>query len=777
MASETVEIIVRLRDQASKGFRALGLGLKGVRSGLKTATQAVFSLKGALAGVGAGLLAKSFVKAASSAEGYRTRLNVLLRSQSEGNRLFKEMSEFAGTVSFQYEEIMGSATNLAGVMEGGVDEIKQWMPGIANLAAASGLSIQDTTMQIVRMYSAGAASADLFRERGVLAMLGFQAGVSVSAEETRKRLMEVFEDPGSRIAGAATELAKGWEGMLSMMSDRWFQFRNLVMDAGVFDFMKAALSELLGFMDRLQKEGRLDEWAQSIASGVLDAFQLIAQAAAVVADAWRGWQIIWEGLKGGFALFSIAIMRGTATMAQAISDVFDVLEDKVQGIGETMVKLGDFMGSATLKGFGATLANADKIAEKTQEIADGARVAEEFWGGVFDKSTDTLGSLTGQETALTKVNNILAQVRARAEQYAAAAAKAREATTGGGGPGGEAEPVKPSAALDTIFKSQISRGREVLRTGMAQLEALYDQGEVTLQQYFDKRKQMMIKQFSEELAILEQRVSMETEVNKRMAMEDQIFALRQQHTRQMLDLDEEQRKSAEQLAADRLKLEQTVTQGTQHGLAALEGAMDAAYSASGDSMKEFFIVGKAASVAQATIDTYKAAQAAYAAMAVIPIVGPALGVAAAAAAVIAGLARVSQIRQQSFAEGGSVPGTSPHSKADNIGAWLTAKEFVEPVSAVKYYGQNIFEAMRRKAIPREIFAGMALPQPRQAPKFAFATGGVATAQNGPAPAPEIKIMNFVDQRELLAALGSPEGDDAIVNSISRNQDRVNRVLR
>lgn len=53
--------------------------------------------------------------------------------------------------------------------------------------------------------------------------------------------------------------------------------------------------------------------------------------------------------------------------------------------------------------------------------------------------------------------------------------------------------------------------------------------------------------------------------------------------------------------------------------------------------------GKAFAVAQATIDTYQAANSAYKAMAGIPIVGPALGATAAATAVIAGIANVKKI--------------------------------------------------------------------------------------------------------------------------------------
>jgi hypothetical protein len=53
---------------------------------------------------------------------------------------------------------------------------------------------------------------------------------------------------------------------------------------------------------------------------------------------------------------------------------------------------------------------------------------------------------------------------------------------------------------------------------------------------------------------------------------------------------------------------------------------------------------KAAAITETVINTYKAATAAYSALAPIPIIGPALGVAAAAAAVAAGAANVAKIR-------------------------------------------------------------------------------------------------------------------------------------
>jgi hypothetical protein len=64
--------------------------------------------------------------------------------------------------------------------------------------------------------------------------------------------------------------------------------------------------------------------------------------------------------------------------------------------------------------------------------------------------------------------------------------------------------------------------------------------------------------------------------------------------------------------------------------------------------KQAFQAYKAFAISQALIDTYASAAAAFRALAPIPFVGPALGVAAAAAAVAAGFARVNAIRSQSY---------------------------------------------------------------------------------------------------------------------------------
>ena len=144
-----------LKDQGFRtGLLKSQLHLKNTERHVEAIGRSITTLKrlaiAGFAGWGIKEISSSFIDAASEAEGFRVRLNTLLGSVSEGNRLFKEMSDFAARVPYEYREIMASATQLSGVLRGGVDEIKQWMPIISDLAAVSGLSIQETTGQLLQ---------------------------------------------------------------------------------------------------------------------------------------------------------------------------------------------------------------------------------------------------------------------------------------------------------------------------------------------------------------------------------------------------------------------------------------------------------------------------------------------------------------------------------------------------------------------------------------------------------------------------------------------------
>jgi hypothetical protein len=76
-------------------------------------------------------------------------------------------------------------------------------------------------------------------------------------------------------------------------------------------------------------------------------------------------------------------------------------------------------------------------------------------------------------------------------------------------------------------------------------------------------------------------------------------------------------------------------------------------------------------------------------------------------------------------KGGSVTGPSG---VDRVPIRATAGEFMHPVSAVRYYGEGIMEAMRKRLIPKEILSAFA-SGPALRPGQYFAEGGMVTGKS------------------------------------------------
>jgi hypothetical protein len=85
-----------------------------------------------------------------------------------------------------------------------------------------------------------------------------------------------------------------------------------------------------------------------------------------------------------------------------------------------------------------------------------------------------------------------------------------------------------------------------------------------------------------------------------------------------------------------------------------------------------------------------------------------------------------EMNQMTWLErGGPVIGSSG---IDRVPIQATAGEFMHPVSAVRYYGEGIMEAMRRRLIPKEILSAFASGPAMRSGQF-FAEGGMVTGKS------------------------------------------------
>lgn len=117
---------------------------------------------------------------------------------------------------------------------------------------------------------------------------------------------------------------------------------------------------------------------------------------------------------------------------------------------------------------------------------------------------------------------------------------------------------------------------------------------------------------------------------------------------------EAEKKRREEELENKKKAKEQEVQLTLQGLTAIQGLADAFAGKSTESQKRAFQIKKAASLAQATIETYQAAQSAYASQMTIPTPdAPIRANIAAAIAIASGLARVAVIAKTKFEGGGA----------------------------------------------------------------------------------------------------------------------------
>ena len=261
MTTKKLNIDILARDKSKQA-------LSQVQTRLGNLRKSVFSLRSAFIGLGAGLAIRSFVNVGKEVESLKIRFKFLFGSAEEGAKAFDNLAKFAGTVPFSLEEISRASGNLA-VVSKDADDLNRVLEITGNVAAVTGLDFETTSSQIQRAFAGGIGAADLFRERGVRALLGFEAGAKVSAEETVKRFEELFSGNG-RFAGATNDLATTLEGTISMLGDKFFNFQKDVAEE-FFDELKGEFGDLNVFLE--QNEQQIEDIAKAIGENFAGAIQ------------------------------------------------------------------------------------------------------------------------------------------------------------------------------------------------------------------------------------------------------------------------------------------------------------------------------------------------------------------------------------------------------------------------------------------------------------------------------------------------------------------------
>ena len=350
--AQRLNIDIVARDKASRTINSL-------RGGLSKIKGAVFNLQNAFLGLGAGLAVRNLVNTGKELENLQVRLKFLLKDANEGAKAFDNMTKFASKVPFSLEQIQGGAGILATVTDNARD-LQNMLEITGNVAAVTGLDFRTTAEQIQRSMSAGIGAADLFREKGVRNMLGFQAGAVVSIEQTAEAFQKVF-GKGGKFGRATDELANTLEGTLSMIGDKVFNFKKTLLDAGFF----AELKRQFGDLDKTlnQNADSIDRIAIGFGTVLAKAVEGIANLFKTLADNIDKVVIAFK------LLIAIKIVTLMVSLGKAVMVVLAGLRGIValSGVGLALVGASVVAVTAT---FVAMNHEIDKISEGLSEAID-----------------------------------------------------------------------------------------------------------------------------------------------------------------------------------------------------------------------------------------------------------------------------------------------------------------------------------------------------------------------------------------------------------------------
>ena len=276
MATERLQIRLDAVDNTRRAFGQFQSRLQRVRS-------SVFNLRNALIGIGTAAVVRGFASAGIQIENLGVQLKALFGSAQAGQRALEQVTKFAATTPFELRNIQQGITSLATVRkqaaEAGVS-FEELLKITGNTAVLLGGDFALASLQVQRSLSAGVASAELFKERGVSAMAGFEAGTTYSIQETIKRLRKAF-GTGGEFGQLMEELSKTVSGSISNLQDAFFIFQASVAK-GFFDELKKQLGDLQKLVTTNQRQ--ITQFGILVGEKIASAMQSLRKATILVVE-------------------------------------------------------------------------------------------------------------------------------------------------------------------------------------------------------------------------------------------------------------------------------------------------------------------------------------------------------------------------------------------------------------------------------------------------------------------------------------------------------------
>ncbi|MCP3959268.1 MAG: hypothetical protein GY719_15565, partial [bacterium] len=347
LTSEQQRLETQLRQtnrqlEAMEEITSAGIGTAfgNVSSELGTlAPQA--AMAGAVAAAAIGYTFKTqFVDVAADFEKFRTILETTEGSAEKAQASMDWISDFAAKTPYDLATVTKAFVKLRAY---GLNPTNGLLRTLGDTSAAMG---KDINAAVEALADAVNGENERLKEFGIVGSVkGDRVLYTYMDREGKQRAVEV--EKGNRAAiqstlesiwnekfgGAMDKLSNTWGGMISNLGDQWTRFANMVMDSGVFAYMKSRLGEVLGQLNAWAVDGTLKRYAEEVGDRIRwvigelwDLGRSLAIGAQNLANFVGGWEnlgIVLIGLK--LAPLAVSVIQLGSAIGTAASGVFQLV--------------------------------------------------------------------------------------------------------------------------------------------------------------------------------------------------------------------------------------------------------------------------------------------------------------------------------------------------------------------------------------------------------------------------------------------------------------------
>lgn len=314
------------------------------------------------------LFKRTFVDTAAEFERYETILTTIEGSRSKAKKAMDWVQDFAATTPYRLDKVTESYVKLRAY---GLNPTDGLLRTLGDTSSAMG---KDLMQSVEAIADAVTGENERLKEFGIKARstgnkfiyeytVDGKTKLAEALKTDRAQIQKVLSDVfNSKFSGSMDKQAKTWEGMLSNMGDQWTRYVNMVMDNGLFDWMKSELGALLAEVNKMAANGELQRNAIAMAKelkaffkgmwsagkAVYQVLKQMATALKLVADALGGWNnLAWLMIGMPLAAKFIGISVSVYGLFKNLG-ILGATTGKTGGALERLKKIGKGFGNALL---------------------------------------------------------------------------------------------------------------------------------------------------------------------------------------------------------------------------------------------------------------------------------------------------------------------------------------------------------------------------------------------------------------------------------------------